>query len=185
MKNAYKVLEQQEYSNGRLSIVPIRFSDRHKIRVWRNEQIYHLRQENYLSEEDQDHYFDKVIKKTFSEDQPKQVLFSYLEDGECIGYGGLVHINWGDQNAEISFLMKTDIKGQEYESYMISFMGLIEQVAFKELNLHKLFTYAYDMRPEIYRILEKSGFKREAILKEHCCREAVFIDVIIHAKFKP
>jgi hypothetical protein len=35
----------------------------------------------------------------------ESLLFSFLKNGECIGYGGLVHINWIDQNAEISFMI--------------------------------------------------------------------------------
>jgi RimJ/RimL family protein N-acetyltransferase len=158
--------------------------DRHAIRKWRNEQIFHLRQHKLLSKEDQDTYFNTVVKSLFSQEQPNQILFSYLEDNKCIGYGGLVHINWIDKNAEISFLTKTDIKGKAYELQMLNFMYLIEQVAFKELNFHKLFTYAFDVRPEIYDIIEKSGFNKEATLKEHCFFDNKFIDVIIHSKFK-
>jgi len=184
MSYNYKVLEQQTFSNGKQSIVPIRMEDRHNIRVWRNEQLFHLRQNQVLTEEDQDTYFNTVVKGLFLQEQPNQVLFSYLEQNECIGYGGLVHINWTDRHAEISFLTKTDITGKAYEAHMTRFMNLIEQVAFKELRLHKLFTYAFDLRPEIYGILEKSGFKQEAILKEHSFQEGKFIDVIIHSKFK-
>ena len=180
----YKVLNNQTFSNGEQSIVPIRMEDRHIIREWRNEQMFHLRQNKLLSEEDQDNYFEMVVKSLFSQDQPNQILFSYIENNECIGYGGLVHINWIDKNAEISFLMKTDVKGKDYESHMIKFMSLIDEVAFKELDFHKLFTYAFDVRPDIYEILEKSGFNKEATLKEHCLFNGKFIDVLIHSKFK-
>lgn len=184
MSNNYKVLKQQTFSNGKQSIVPIRMKDRHKIRTWRNEQLDYLRQNKILTEEDQDNYFNTVVKGLFLQKQPNQVLFSYLEHDKCIGYGGLVHINWTDKHAEISFLTKTDITGKAYEAHMTRFMNLIEQVAFKELRLHKIFTYAFDLRPEIYSILEKSGLKQEAILKEHRYHEGNFIDVIIHSKIK-
>jgi RimJ/RimL family protein N-acetyltransferase len=183
MSFSYKVLKQQIFSNGQQSIVPIRMEDRESIRIWRNQQIFHLRQSNPLSKDDQDHYFYTVVKGLFAQEQPNQILFSYLEDNECIGYGGLVHINWIDQNAEISFLMKTDITGDMFRMHFVRFMSLIEQVAFQELNLHKLYTYAFDLRPYIYKALEESGFKQEAVLKEHSFHEGVFIDVIIHAKF--
>lgn len=185
MSFTYKVLNNQTFSNGNQSIVPIRMEDRHVIREWRNEQMFHLRQNKLLSQEDQDTYFDTVVKSLFSQEQPNQLLFSYLENDECIGYGGLVHINWIDKHAEISFLTKTDIKGKAYETHMINFMDLIDQVAFKELSFHKLFTYAFDVRPDIYGIIEKCGFNREATLKEHCHFNGDFIDVIIHSKFKP
>lgn len=184
MSFTYKVLNKQRFSSGNHSIVPIRMEDQYVIREWRNEQMFHLRQSKLLSEEDQDNYFNTVVKNLFSQEQPNQILFSYLENDDCIGYGGLVHINWIDKNAEISFLLKTDIKGKNYESHMIKFMSLIDEVAFKALDFHKLFTYAFDVRPEIYDILEKSGFRKEATLKEHCHFNGKFIDVIIHSKFK-
>ena len=76
-------------------IVPIRYQDRYLIMKWRNEQLYHLRQENSLSKKDQDLYFEKIIKKQFDEFNPNQILVSFLKNNKCIGYGGLVHINWG------------------------------------------------------------------------------------------
>lgn len=185
MSFTYKVLNQQIFSDGNKSIVPIRMEDRHMIREWRNEQMFHLRQSKLLSKEDQDNYFNTTIKSLFSQEQPNQILFSYLENNKLIGYGGLVHINWIDKNAEVSFLTKTDIKGKVYEISMINFMGLLDQVAFNELNFHKLFTYAFDVRPDIYETLEKSGFQKEGTLKEHCNFNGDFIDVLIHSKFRP
>jgi hypothetical protein len=92
----YKVLHKQQFSVGNFSIVPIRFDDRHVIMKWRNEQLYHLRQQKPLTVEDQDTYFNTVVSKLFDQEQPNQILFSFLENGICIGYGGLVHINWID-----------------------------------------------------------------------------------------
>ena len=185
MSHSYKVLNNQTFSDGNKSIVPIRMGDRHSIREWRNEQMFHLRQDKLLSKEDQDTYFNTVVKGLFSQETPNQILFSYLDNGECIGYGGLVHINWIDKNAEISFLTKTNIEDKVYEKHMLTFMNLIEQVAFKELRFHKIFTYAFDVRPDIYKILENIGFSKEAVLKEHSFFDGKFIDVIIHSKFIP
>ena len=42
---SYKVLNNQVFKSGVFSIVPIRFEDRIDIMKWRNEQIYHLRQD--------------------------------------------------------------------------------------------------------------------------------------------
>jgi RimJ/RimL family protein N-acetyltransferase len=62
---------------------------------------------------------------------------------------------------------------------------LIEQVAFREMRLHKIFTYAFDMRPHLYEAVEAAGFVQEARLKEQCFFEGKFIDVVIHAKINP
>ena len=181
--NSYKILNKDVFSRDEYSIVPIRTKDRYDIMKWRNEQMYHLRQNEPITKEKQDKYFDSVIAKIYGEDKPNQILFSYLQGNECIGYGGLVHINWIDRNAEISFIMKTELEQTEFRKHWKIFLDLIEEVAFKELKLHKLHTYAFDLRPEIYNVLEIANFQKEAVLKEHCYFDEKYLDVIIHSKF--
>lgn len=178
----YPFLKQQEFIEGEYSIVPIRYEDRLNIMQWRNEQIYHLRQATPLTEINQEIYFKNVVAKLFEQEHPNQILFSYLKNGECIGYGGLVHINWIDKNAEISFIMNTKLEKNEFHFHWKTYLNLLEKVAFKELKLHKIFTYAFDVRPHLYEAFENSGFIKEAILKEHCLFNGKFKDVVIHTK---
>ena len=178
---AYKCLCKQIYSLDEYQIVPIRDQDRYEIMQWRNEQIYHLRQDKPLDKETQDRYFKTVIAKLFDENNPNQILFSYLENGVCIGYGGLVHINWLDKNSELSFIMKTE-KELQFNLHWTNFLKLIEHVVFKDLKFHKIFTFAFDLRPHLYKVLEENGFHREAILNEHCNFNDGYIDVVIHSK---
>jgi RimJ/RimL family protein N-acetyltransferase len=180
---AYKCLKQQTYTLNEFQIVPIRNQDRYDIMQWRNEQIYHLRQSKPLEKESQDKYFDTVILKLFETENPNQILFSYLEDGVCIGYGGLVHINWVDKNAEISFVLNTCLE-INFIDHWCNFLSLIEQMAFVELQFHKIFTYAFDLRPLLYIALEKSRYTKEAVLKKHSYFNNEFIDVVIHSKIR-
>jgi RimJ/RimL family protein N-acetyltransferase len=182
MNRSYKALAKQCYRAGDFSIEPIRYEDRLPIMKWRNEQLYHLRQQKPLTAEDQERYFLHTIPALFTADFPPQLLFSYLQDGQCIGYGGLVHINWVDKYAEISFLMNTALEEKYFQEHWVRYLGLIEQVAFAGLGLHKIFTYAFDLRPRLYAAVEAAGFKQEAVLKEHCFFEGKYIDVIIHTK---
>jgi RimJ/RimL family protein N-acetyltransferase len=149
---------------------------------WRNEQIYHLRQNKPLSREEQDFYFKEVVSKLFDQLQPNQILFSFLENGILIGYGGLVHIEWIDQHAEVSFVMNTVLEKNRFQEIWVAYLGLIEQVAFQELKLHKIFTYAFDIRPHLYPALLMAGFIEEARLKEHCFLGGEYKDVLIYSK---
>lgn len=178
----YKILEKQIFSSGEYSIVPIRFEDRYLIMQWRNEQIYHLRQNKPLTKEDQDSYFENVVSKLFDQNKPDQLLFSFLKNDECIGYGGLVHINWTDRHAEISFIIETRLESEHFEVFWSTFLKLIETVAFYELKLHKLFVYAFDLRPHLYTALEKEQYFLDARLKEHCFYNEKFLDVVIYSK---
>ncbi|TDG37698.1 N-acetyltransferase [Pedobacter changchengzhani] len=179
---SYRVLENNLFSNDAFSLVPIRLEDKMKIMNWRNEQVYHLRQAKPLTEDEQNNYFENVVAKLFEQEQPNQILFSFLENGECIGYGGLVHINWIDKNAEISFVMQTDLEKNRFAEIWGEHLYLLEKVAFNDLRLHKIFTYAFDVRQHLYAPLLKSGFYEEARLKQHCFFDDKFIDVIIHSK---
>ena len=181
---AYTCLKQQTFQDGAYSLVPLRYEDRFDIMHWRNEQIYHLRQTRLLTREDQQRYFDEVVSQLFAREHPDQVLFSYLEDGRCIGYGGLVHINWTDRNAEISFLMDTRLEKEEFAVHWSHYLHMLKAVAFEQLQLHKIYTYAFDLRPHLYPVLEDNGFTREATLKEHCCFEGSYRDVVIHSLIK-
>jgi RimJ/RimL family protein N-acetyltransferase len=182
MNSTYIILTNQEFHEGPYCIIPIRYEDRFAIMQWRNEQMYHLRQKNILTNEDQENYFSNIISQLFSQQNPNQILFSYLENGKCIGYGGLVHINWNDKNAEISFLVNINHINPNFTFHWKTFLKLIEKVAFVELNLHKIYTYAYDLRENLYGALESCGFMQEARLKEHLLHENKYIDVIIHSK---
>ena len=182
---AYKVLNKQIFTSEKYSLVPIRFEDRYNIMKWRNEQIYHLRQAKPLTKEDQHAYFENVVAKLFNQDQPNQILFSFLENGVCIGYGGLVHINWIDQNAEISFIMDTILEENRFNEIWTIYLSLIEKVAFEELKLHKIFTYAFDLRSHLYPIFENAGFQKEAELLDHKKFDNRYINVIIHSKINP
>ena len=179
----YKCLKNQRFEYNEFSLIPLRDEDQFSIMQWRNEQIYHLRQAKPLIEADQKNYFDNVVSKLFEQEKPSQLLFSFLKNGECIGYGGLVHINWIDRNAEISFIMETALEKGFFEYHWSIYLSLIQQVAFTEINFHKIFTFAFDLRPHLYTMLLKNDFIEEARLKEHCYFEGKFIDVLIHTKY--
>ncbi len=180
----YKVLKNKNvFSSHEYSIIPIRFKDRFKIMKWRNEQLYHLRQESDLTKNEQNRYFKNILFNEFNKEAPSQVIFSLLNLNKLVGYGGLVHINWINKRAEVSFVMKTKLEENHFESLWSIFIRLIEKVSFKELKLNKIFIYAFDLRPHLYPVLEKNGFTFEANLKKHIKVEKGYKDVIIHSKF--
>lgn len=179
---SYSCLENQIFESDNFKIVPLRYEDRFDILKWRNEQIYHLRQDKPLTVENQENYFNTIVDKLFDQEQPNQILFSFLENDACIGYGGLVHINWIDKNAEISFIMDTTLEKDNFHTNWTKYLSLIEKVAFGDLKIHKIFTYAFDLRPHLYLALQDASFIEETRLKEHCFFDGKYIDVVIHSK---
>ena len=182
----YKCLDKFSFEeNNGYSLVPLRMEDKYLIMQWRNEQLYHLRQPASLTQIEQDLYFNTTVAQLFEQEQPDQLLFSYLDPNQvCIGYGGLVHINWRDQHAEISFIMATEIEKNRFSIHWKRYLSLIEPLAFTALKFHKIFTYAFDLRPHLYAVLEENRWVREAVLKDHFLNNGRFQDVIIHHKIK-
>lgn len=180
----YKCLINNTFEANGFHIEPLRDEDKYAILEIRNQQIYHLRQAEPLTKEKQENYFSTVVASLFEQEKPNQLLFSFFENNEFIGYGGLVHINWIDKNAEISFVMKTEFEKDYFSKFWSNYLNLLEQLAFNELNFHKIYTYAFDLRPNLYSVLENNGFIKEACLKEHCFFNDKFIDVVIHKKIK-
>lgn len=178
----YKCLQKNNFSIGKYKITPIRFKDRIYIMNWRNEQMYHLRQKSILNIQDQNNYFKNVVLKLFNKKNPEQILFSYILNNKCIGYGGLVHINWNKKYAEISFIMETSLESEYFHFHWKNFLLMIEKIGFDELDFEKLNTYAYDLRPHLYNVLEDNGYKK---IKEEFSEKILDnkkLKVIIHSK---
>ena len=182
---SYKVLNKQVFKSGDFSIVPIRFEDRIDIMDWRNEQMYHLRQNTPLTEKSQEDYFNGPVARLFDQENPNQILFSYLKNDKCIGYGGLVHINWVERTAEVSFIMKTSLERDEFDLHWSSYLTMIKKIAFEELKFQSIYTYAYDLRPFLYPTLEKNNFKLKIHLKDEIEIDKKKIDVFIHECINP
>jgi RimJ/RimL family protein N-acetyltransferase len=182
---SYKVLNKQVFKSGVFSIVPVRYEDRIDIMNWRNEQMYHLRQDKPLTEKSQENYFNGTLARIFDQEKPNQILFSYLKNDKCIGYGGLVHINWIERTAEVSFIMETLLESNEFELHWTKYLYLLKKTAFEELKLRSLYTYAYDLRPFLYPILEKNNFKLKEYLKSETEIGEKKIDVFIHECINP
>jgi len=97
----------------------------------------------------------------------------------------LVHINWVDQNAEVSFVMDTSLEKDFFVEFWKNYLALLKVYAFKYLGFRKIFTYAFDLRPKLYIALDEAGFIEEARLKDHCFFEGKFYDVLYHSFFNP
>lgn len=183
----YKCLNQQIFELGEYKLIPLRDEDKHDIMEWRNGQLEILRQKELLTTEKQEWYFRNVISNLFEEEKPAQLLFSFLKNETLIGYGGLVHIDWDSENGEISFLTSKSRaeNPQIFAEDWIIYLDLIKIISQNELMFHKIFTYAYSLRSNLFPILEKSGFKKEAVLKDHIYIHQKHWDVIIHSYFFP
>ncbi|MBI5190035.1 MAG: GNAT family N-acetyltransferase [Nitrospirae bacterium] len=156
------------------------------IRVWRNSQMEVLRQGRPLTEADQASYYENAVLPSMVQERPGMVLFSYLLDGSCIGYGGFTNIHWTSRRAELSFLLDT-FRGRDtalYTREFSVFLGLMKLVAFRALGFNRLFTETYDIRPCHVAVLEDSGFRLEGRMLQHELIDGAYVDSLIHGYLK-
>lgn len=178
----YHCLKQQVFEEGKYSLEPLREEDMIPIMEWRNAQIAVLRQKEILTLKGQQKYFQEVIKPAFQESKPPQVLFSFLKGKKLIGYGGLTHIDWDSARGELSFLLNNE-SAQNPSSYKIEFaifFKLLKKAAFKDLELNRIFTETFDIRPAHIDTLVQNGFILEGRLRQHVCIDGRYFDSLIH-----
>lgn len=149
---------------------------------WRNDQMDILRQNTLLTPERQETYYHETLLPSYDEKFPKQILFSILLDDKCIGYGGLVHIDWKIKQAEVSFLLETSRKEgtPSYGSDFKAFLHVIKKVAFEDLQFVSLITETYDVRPSHLAALESEGFVEEKRTPKAVEIKGKRVDAIFH-----
>ena len=178
----YKILKRKEFTRNGYLLCSLREENILEIMRWRNKQIDVLRQKKPLTKKDQKRYFEEVVRPTFTQKEPPIMLFSFLHKGRCIGYGGLVHINWDAKRAEISFLVETDRAKDErtYDQDYSAFLMLLKKAAFEDFGLNRIFAETYNIRAKHIKILEKNGFKYEGTMRQHVKIKGHYVDSLIH-----
>ena len=182
----YLVLKGFRGRLGEYELSSIRMEDSHCVRKWRNDQITALRQREPLTEKEQAKYFNEIVKPQFPQEQPDQILLRFTIEDELIGYGGLVHMNWKDKRAEVSFLLESE-RAKDlilYKRECKVFMDLLRICAFTVLGFNKISTEAYSHREFHVNALETAGFVREGVLREHVRIDGVWVDSVIASCLK-
>lgn len=181
-----KYLDKTVYTLGNYAVTPLRESDIFLIKEWRNAQMDVLRQNKQISDEEQENYYQTVVKPGFEKENPSIMLFSLLRDGECIGYGGLTNIHWQDKRIELSFLVNPERAKDPivYKEDFTHFIELMKLITFRVLGFNRMFTETYDIRDHHIRILESCGFVPEGRMRAHVCINGIFVDSLIHGILK-
>jgi RimJ/RimL family protein N-acetyltransferase len=179
----YRCLKKNTFNDrDGYQLVAIRNEDIENIRLWRNAQIRVLRQQKMISPEEQQNYFQNTIWPSLIQEHPKQILFSFLFQQACIGYGGLTNIDWDSSRAEVSFLVDP-LRFEVADTYICDyshFLTLLSQLAFEELHFHRLFTETFAFRSIHIKIMENFGFKQEGNLREHVFKDCQWHDSLMH-----
>jgi RimJ/RimL family protein N-acetyltransferase len=178
----YVCMPRPKLDYGSFSVEAVQPRYIESIRQWRNAQMDILRQSTAITPEQQEAYFREYIWPDMRSLQPKNLLLAYMENGNFIGYGGLVHIAWEHRRAEVSFLLKTRLAGtqDDYNRYFPSFLKLMKILAFDDLGFERLYTETYAVREQYILALETMSFRCEGVLRHHVRINDQPVDSFIH-----
>ena len=177
----YSILDGKSFLFDEYEIASVSIKDALPIMNWRNQQIDALRQKDYLTEKNQLDYFHQVVQPQYSKSNPDPLLMGFTKEDELIGYGGLVHIDWNNRRAEVSFLLESKRAKNLtlYKEELKVFFSLIKELAFDHLGLNKLSTESYAHRQHHVMAIEESGFVREGILRQQTMIDGQWVDAVI------
>lgn len=180
---AYRVMPNAELCSGSLRLSAVQPDHIERIRKWRNAQMDVLRQSHPISAQDQKRYFEESVWPDKIVKNPKQILLAIEEEGELIGYGGIVHINWEHRRAEVSFLLSEEIEAVPVKraQVFLDFLKLMKKLSFAELSLNRLTTEIFAHRQRHIETVEAAGYKHEGVLREHNIIDGKYVDSILHA----
>jgi len=172
---------KEKYGLNGYILTNLLFEDLKNIKNWRNKQIKILRQKNILADKDQEKYWKKI------QNDKTSCLFSILNTKEeLIGYCGLTHIDKEYSRAEISFLLNPKYKEgtKIFGEIFINVLKMLCNHGFNKLRLNKIFSETYEFRKQVIKIVEKSGMKKDGVLREHVFKNGKFYDSVMHSILK-
>ena len=179
----YRVMRQRPVlSDGSVVVRAIEPEHIELIRNWRNAQIDVLRQTQPITIEEQIAYFERVVWPDKAVDQPANILLGLFQNDRLIGYGGLVHIAWDYARAEVSFLLASEIAGDDevVSTLFAAWLRQMQRLAFDDLGLSRLTTETYAMRTLHLRVLGEAGFRQEGLLRQHVRVGGRPVDAVVH-----
>jgi len=94
--------------------------------------------------------------------------------GIQIGNVGLHSVNWKDRSAELGIVIGE--KSYWGKGYGADAVLTMLRMAFREMNLHRVFLRVDVDNERAIRCYEKAGFQRDGTLREAVFREGAYID---------
>jgi RimJ/RimL family protein N-acetyltransferase/predicted ATP-grasp superfamily ATP-dependent carboligase len=178
----YIIMPRPRLQTGDLLLRALEENDIETIRLWRNAQMDVLRQSEPITPEAQRAYFASTVWPETQHHQPKQILLGIERSGVLIGYGGLVHIAWAYQRAEVSFLLAPELEldTSTLAHTFTQFLELMQELAFQDLQLQRLTTETYAHRTVHIQGLERAGHQAEGRLRDHVLVDGQPTDALVH-----
>jgi RimJ/RimL family protein N-acetyltransferase len=168
--------------------MPYFYGDRIMLREYRQSDLPHIREwvndpeiTGYLSDiftyphtlENTEQFLRNMIQGS---PNTKGFVIAEKESQDYIGQIDLINIEWKNRTASLGIVIgKKSCLGQGYGTEAIR---LIQELAFRSLNLNRLDLMVYEFNKRAYRCYRKCGFREEGRLRQKLFRSGRYWDVI-------
>jgi [ribosomal protein S5]-alanine N-acetyltransferase len=111
-----------------------------------------------------------------------QFLFVDKETQKTIGRGGFHNWFFLHHRSELGYLI-ADVNFRQ-KGLMSEALKAIVDYGFEKMNLHRIEAFTGKDNIASMRLLEKNGFTKEAVLREHYFIDGAFVDSVVFSKLK-
>ena len=180
MKKEFPVLTTERLMLSR----PVEGDMQHIIHYLDSDKIYSENTANIpypYKEADAEFLIHEVVDKGFENETDFVFAIRNKENGLIMGLIGIHHWDKANHKAEIGYWM-----GKEFwnKGYVTEAMTEVLAFGFKVLNLNKMFAVFFPHNPASGRVMEKSGMRQEAVLRQEIYKNGKFLDFVRYSILK-
>ena len=180
MKKEFPVLTTERLILSR----PVEGDMQHIIHYLDSDKVYSENTANMpypYKEADAKFLIHEVVDKGFENETDFVFAIRNKENGLIMGLIGIHHWDKANQKAEIGYWL-----GKEFwnKGYVTEAMTEVLAFGFKVLNLNKMFANFFPHNPASGRVMEKSGMRQEAVLKQEIYKNGKFLDFVRYSILK-
>ena len=180
MKKEFPVLTTERLILSR----PVEGDMQHIIHYLDSDKVYSENTANIpypYKEADAEFLIHEVVDKGFENETDFVFAIRNKENGLIMGLIGIHHWDKANQKAEIGYWL-----GKEFwnKGYVTEAMAEVLAFGFKVLNLNKMFANFFPHNPASGRVMEKSGMKQEAVLRQEIYKNGKFLDFVRYSILK-
>ena len=180
MKKDFPVLTTERLILSR----PVEGDMQHIIHYLDSDKVYSENTANMpypYKEADAEFLIHEVVDKGFENETDFVFAIRNKENGLIMGLIGIHHWDKANQKAEIGYWL-----GKEFwnKGYVTEAMAEVLAFGFKVLNLNKMFANFFPHNPASGRVMEKSGMKQEAVLRQEIYKNGKFLDFVRYSILK-
>lgn len=139
------------------------------LKQWRNDWAIRsvTREYRLLTDADQAQWYESLAKKP-----PEHLMFVIESRGVRLGCCGLTYIDFKNRNAEVSIYIGEEV--QREKGVGGSVLRMLEDYAFGELGLHKIWAEVYSWNTASQKLFESFGYALEARIPSRVWRDGKF-----------